>query len=196
MKPVALSEEEWKTDCLAAEHICAACGEDLHVLEELVLVQIATPHRTGNSINFWAIENEGGFAYKPEYIHVGCWEEIDLNLARNIEDKDKVEDSRELLKCVTCESSIFEQETLGLVTVGEFRIARKMPNGKPALYFDHGASKPLPHCIYCVRTINHCSLELWDEVSHTGECMDGTRRRCWRYQACPYHCPYRAQAAE
>jgi hypothetical protein len=43
-------------------------------------------------------------------------------------------------------------------------------------------------CLYCLALLNSSFIEMWDELSQFGECMDCMFTRCWRGPSCPCTC--------
>lgn len=201
VKPAALTDEEWAIQLLINEsaHECAYCGEDIHSVEELQLLQVVYANRVNGKLEFYAIEDERGeYLYKSKFFHFMCWEEVQEGLAEITEDQeppicDEIE--RRACECDSCTADIRHWETTGMVQFGELRRAKRMPNGDSTLYFDECNTAPRTFCISCLRTINHEVLEMWPEISHAGECAEGTLYRCWRDGGCRHGCR-RLDAAE
>jgi hypothetical protein len=193
VKPAALTDEEWAIQRLIdeSEHACAYCEEDIHSVEELRLVQVVYSNKTPTGLEFYAIENdEGEYQYQPWFFHFTCWEDVQERLVEIIEDQEPVFDPLEqkAVECDGCTADIRPWETTGLISFGEIHRSQLMPNGENTFHFDTCNSKPHVLCISCLWHINNEVLEMWEELSHNGECAEGIASRCWRDGGCRSGC--------
>lgn len=201
MKPAAYTDEEWLVQQLIdeSEHACPYCGEDIHSVEELRLVQVVYANQllTGK-VEFYALEDEqGNYEHKPYFFHFVCWENVQERLEGIIEDNEPVfgNDDRKIRECDGCTASIYAWETTGLISFGELHRSQRKPNGENTFHFDECNSTPHVLCISCLWHINHEVLEMWEELNHNKECVQGTHSRCWRSGECRSFCK-RLLAAE
>ena len=148
MKPAAYTDEEWLLQRLidASRHTCHGCGEDIHGVEELQLVQVVYANQLPNGkVEFYAIENDlGDYQYKPHFFHLSCWEDVLEQLESVLEDYEPVlgDEHRRVCGCDGCTASIYAWEAMGLISFGELRYSRRKPNGEDTLYFDECNSTP------------------------------------------------------
>src|SRR5688572_24368528 len=104
MRPSALTNEEEELERLLWEsgHVCADCGEPLHVLDELILVQVGYPF-LHQSLTFCAVEDDHGqYKYAPFFFHFSCFEDV----CDNTSPDDPLEDAQWIIKCTNCNAGI------------------------------------------------------------------------------------------
>lgn len=182
---------------LETEHVCSHCGDNLELVDEILLLQVIYPNRTNEGNAYFIVEDDvGDYAYTPQYFHLQCWEEIAADLDGYNEEREPFFEPEDLWECDSCTSSINRWETTGMLNEGELRQSRREPNGEPTIYFDTCNIKPRFYCASCLRTVNDDIIELWDTFSHNGECAEGTRQRCWRLGTCRFGCAQQPWAAE
>lgn len=186
----------WDVKSQAAQHKCPACDDRHDLGEEILLIQVVRSRKESGTLQFWAPEEGDRFAFQPKFLHIWCWDEAELDLRKEIRSQDRVEDSRSALDCAVCGSGVFEGEVMGLVSPGSFEVADQCPDGRGTVTFEH-AGTPVPVCTSCMRSINEYVLNLWEEnPTEVGECEEGSAKKCWRYQSCPFHCPNKSEGVE
>lgn len=205
MKPAAFTDEEWEADVIIWEsaHVCAHCGEDIHVTDEIFLLQVvyAGYDEQGNFNHFILQNSEGDYIHEPQFFHLGCWEDLWEDFELLIEDMPPLMDPEphlQIAECYGCKSSVRAYETAGLLSFGELRRSRRSPDGDSTIYFDpcNNNNKSELICIACLFRLNDELFEMWDDLGHNGVCEEGLHERCWRNGTCTHGCHRMAGAAE
>lgn len=150
-----------------SEHVCASCGEDIHSVEELSLLQVVYVNFVDGALEFYAIESDQGeYQYKPQLFHIACWEDTRENLVEVLEDYEENvdEDAPSICECNGCDARIRPWATLGVIHAGELHRSQLMPNGESALCFVDWNNTPNILCLSCLQVTNHEVLELWSEI--------------------------------
>lgn len=175
----------------ASGHLCSDCGKELEYTEEVFLVQIIQPQRFDGKVFYHNVIDEsdpqGDFMFDPWYFCFSCGENLLEGLKEDATDEPPVEDDASSHDCVCCGSGIRDWELAGTITVGELHISSRAPNGIRGPHF-HSNGKPDLYCLYCMVIINTFHIELWSELSESGECADCIQVRCWRYDECECAC--------
>jgi hypothetical protein len=173
---------------LGSGHVCAHCSQELEVLEEALLLQVAYPAKPNGSMEYYIAEDEQGeFFYEPYFFHLSCWEEeVENSLYALRDDEPPVLDERGIVECDGCTSHILPWELSGVLTLGEFQRATRAPDGSAGISFvPFDTVKERPYCISCLTLINEEVLEMWENgITHRGACEEGVHARCWRYACC------------
>ena len=183
---------------MKTQKICV-CGDLIVFTQEIVLLQVVELTEMNGTLMLQPVEIRegefrGDFAWEPYYVEFSpCWEKIEEWLEEQLEDSPPLDDLYSRVNCHYCKSGIRVGEYCGSITMGEFHINLRSPNGhkeddfKPAGY-------PAIICLYCLLLINDGNMEFWDPeeggISQQGECGDCTRARCWRSppEACNCMC--------
>ena len=173
------------------EHCCASCEDQLFLTDEVVLLQVVYANFTGTQIECYDIDDGvGGFIYEPYFLHIDCWEELIEGLGELTEDCPPLLDPMSIFDCSHCKSGIRSWESSCLVTPGELRRSPRSPTGVQNVHFDACLGEPKLLCISCIAQMTEEVVEMWDDLSHHGECPEGTHRRCWRGNEChDLECP-------
>lgn len=201
MKPAALSYKEWEVEQLLLEigQLCGECGEDIHVTDDVYLLQIVTPNYIDGTFNYWVVQSEKGeYAYDPYFFHQSCWADTCTEWEENAEEplpKVLSHDQQYVIgACVLCESHIQLSETSGLLVGGSFTRSPRSPGGESSVEFEP-SEEPMLICISCLHDLNTNGLEMWPYIGLTNICEAGLKSRCWRTGACQNGCQL-ARAAE
>ena len=133
----------------------------------------------------------GDFFYDPYYFCFKCGEDLLEKLKEDAQEEEPVDDNENsTFGCACCGSGIREWEMAGTVSLGEFHLSRRAPNGIRGPSFQLNG-KPDLLCLFCLTIINNNHIEMWDSLSEAGECEDCILDRCWRdgsdLCACPCH---------
>jgi hypothetical protein len=167
------------------------CGQDdpLTFTEEVFLLQIVQIQLySGEPIFHHIIDEETqDFIFDPYFFHFECWEDLLDDLKKEVEDQPPIQDAYSAFKCKTCGSGIREWEYAGMATYGEFHVSRRFPDGEMTARFQPCGKADI-YCLYCLSVVNHAELEMWDDLSQHGECMDCVHLRCWRFNTCDCAC--------
>jgi hypothetical protein len=172
-------------------HICADCGENLTYAEEAWLLQVVQLQEIGGKLQSVYIVDEQDpdkdFLFTPYFFCFSCWENHIEELKEECDGQPPVEDRGCIADCFCCGSSILEGEYSGLISLGEFELSRRAPSGVAGATF---AMRHAPDviCLYCLSVLNESFIEMWDELSQFGECMDCIFSRCWRAGPCACGC--------
>jgi len=181
--------QELADDWSKSAEVCSACGDALHYTEEVVQLQIFMSYRGPNNevVLVPVQDDEGDFAYEPQYLEFDCWESLTEDLKSMIEDEPPVGHPRELLECSYCKSSICEWEIFATSYVGELHVSRRCPDNTSTSTFA-AMSTPYVTCLSCLLFQSY-ECDLWtEELSQTGECEECSHARCWREQGCSCPC--------
>ena len=195
-----IEEEMMQADAflLHSEQICSHCGEELELLDSLVLLQVVYPGYDENGqLVYMAISTEkGGYLYDPQFFHSSCWGELWVDLEVHMEEEGFIStpDTEEHIPCSCCEAGTRYGEIMGLLSTGEFRRSQREPNGEGTIYFfPYTDMETL--CVSCLSTFNEDLFEMWDNFGLAGVCPTGLHERCWRTGTCTNGCQY-IRAAE
>lgn len=189
---------------LDSGHICADCGEELHLTDEVVLVQAiyVAYNEHGQPAPFILYAEDGGYLYEPQFLHLPCWESLWENFWEH-DGPDPHHDPEEQLQvaeCYGCTSPIRAHELSAQLNLGELRCSKRAPNCDPTVHFEPNNVKDnFFHeliCIECLLEFNGDVFEMWDSLEVPGVCNQGVRDRCWRYGQCQFGCRYLLGAAE
>ena len=200
--PAAFTEEEWRLENLLWESdiICVNCGEDLHLTDEIFLLQVVLPGYNEQGLLDLFIVTEGDdYKYDPQFFHLECWEELWFGMEEHIEEFQSpppTDDRNKVAKCHGCSAQIDVYETSGMLSFGELRCDQHLPDGQPIILFDSCNVRPHLICIECLHTFNSDLFEMWPTVSHGAVCSYGIHTRCWRQGTCQYECQEQLTAAE
>jgi len=193
MRPGALTEEEWRVEQLLweSDHICSDCGEELHLTDEVYLVQAVYIgyDANGHLNNFILNDADGGYLYEPQFLHEMCWSALWEDFWSECGDLHVDQEPQlQVAECDGCSSGIRIHEVSAMVNLGELRRSKRSPDGNDTLYFDpcHGA--PMFICIECLTRFNEEAFEMWDDLTIAGVCRQGIQERCWRYGNCAHGC--------
>jgi hypothetical protein len=171
--------------------ICAECGNEISYMEEAWLLQVVTLQQIGGELQSLHIvdpdDPSGDFLFTPYFFCFSCWESQYDDLKDESADQPPVEDNGSVAECVCCGSSICEGEYCGLVSLGEFQLSRRAPSGMATAHFEMNHA-PDVLCMYCLAVLNESYIEMWDDLSQFGECMDCIFTRCWRGAQCLCDC--------
>lgn len=191
-KPSALTAEEFEAETLlaASGHICGDCGEDLHFVDELFLIQVVYLNRVGETFEMYFVEDEDGeFEYDPYFFHLECWEKNHETLGELVDETPAIIHPASIAVCSCCKSDILPWEVTGSIQFGELHRSQKTPNHEATLYFHVYGSNPTFMCLSCLIELNDQVIELWEDgVDQHGECIDGSHERCWRRGLCQREC--------
>ena len=182
-------------------HVCAYCGDGIHLTAEVFLLQIVYSgyDEQGNLNQFILQDNEGDYIYEPQFFHLECWEDLWENFEAFLEDRPPLMDpepSLQIAECYGCESSIRAYEPAGLLSFGEIRRSRRSPDGDTTIYFDPCNNKSETICLTCLHLMNNELFEMWDDLTSNGVCEQGLHERCWRNGTCTKGCWHHIAAAE
>ena len=171
-------------DLLRTDLSCGCCDKVLYTTDEVTLIQVVYPTKPNGKIVPLAISDDrGDFEYPPCFVHLDCWEELFEPMEVRAEGAVPVNVEGEIAHCLLCNSGIRPWETTGLIQHGELRISPRCPQGELTYSFDP-CFKQGYLCISCLATFNADLFEMWDEVTHNGECLEGIHSRCWRRNPC------------
>lgn len=158
--------------------VCAECGEEFGLLEEVVLLQVAYPVEKGS----WILaEGEGGeYLYEPHFFHTACWaDDVDAPMEEVLGDAEPVLDRRGIVECGVCTSDILSWELSGLLTIGEFQRSERAE--RSITFVPYQEQMEIGICASCLYSINEEVLELWEDgFTYGGCCPLGLELRCWR----------------
>lgn len=174
-------------------HVCAYCEEHIRYGEECWLLQVVQPQRVNGKTHLHDVIDEddpnGDFMYDPYFFCFECMEALLSDLREEIADEPPVKDPHELgsFECFCCSSAIREWEYTGALSLGEFHVSTRAPNGVRGPRFVPNCESELI-CIYCLVLLNDGWIEMWEDLSHMGECNDCIQVRCWRYGDCACSC--------
>ena len=165
-------------------HCCTDCGESLGFCDEVWCVQIVLVGLAGGKLATVPVPDENDVnrsdLFETYFFCFACWESHYDSLREDVSDEPPVEDGRGITQCSCCKSDIIELETAGSMTLGEFQLSRRSPNGRSSMVFKPNG-QPDAICVFCMALFNETHMELWEGgVSQTGECLDCTELRCWR----------------
>jgi hypothetical protein len=167
-------------------HVCADCGDQIKYAEEGWLLQIVQPQRLNGVTYLHNVIDEndpdGDFLYDPYFFCFECMETLLSDLRDEIADEPPVKDlpGHSGFECFCCSSEIRKWEYTGSLSLGEFRVSKRAPNGVRGPHFVPNCEPELV-CIYCLVLLNEGWIDMWENLSHTGECNDCIQLRCWRY---------------
>jgi hypothetical protein len=203
MRPAAYTKEEWAVEKLIWEsgHICSNCGEDLHLTDDIVLLQVVYPgYDAQGRLDYFILQSSGGdYMYEPQFFHAGCLEELVVDFEDHISMESPHMDPEEHLQvaeCTTCTAHIRAHEVSATLNRGELRCSKRSPDGTVTIYFDNCSSIDTEViCLACLWRFNEEVFEMWDKVE-TGVCQIGLYERCWRYGACQLGCRHMGAVAE
>lgn len=172
-------------------HICSDCEADITYTEETFLIEIVQPQVVGPTVFCYPVKDEhdpeGDFLYEPHYYCFKCWENHYDELRKEVADSPPVNDPQSDIECVCCASGIRSWEQAGMLTLGEFHLSKRAPNGVRGPRFEP-VSKPEILCLYCLSIFNDNYIIMWDDLSQDGECCDCILARCWRHGPCGCGC--------
>jgi hypothetical protein len=170
-------------------HICADCGTSLTFTEECVILQVVQPEVMNGRVAFYPIvdSQDGTFTFEPYYYCFECWESQYEALREETTDQKPIEDKESAFDCLCCASGIRPGEYTATFTFGEFRLSMRSPNGQPSAQFHPASGNPEMLCLYCLVILN-TQIEMWDDISQSGECSDCISVRCWRGSECECAC--------
>lgn len=201
VKPSAYTEEEWLVEQLIWEsgHICSDCGEELHLTDEVCLIQaIYVGYDEHGQLNHFILNSEdGGYLHEPQFLHEMCWQAMWEDFWNEHGCRDPHVDPEphlQVAKCHGCSAGIRVHELSALLSTGELRCSKRLPDGDNTLYFDACGTPPEVICADCLVRFNEDIFEMWENIN-TGTCDQGIMDRCWRYGVCQYGCRY-SRAAE
>lgn len=186
MEPVLSEELERPTG-----QICADCEAQLRFMEESWLVQVVQLQVIGGQLQYYPIVDEEDqnrdFLFSPYFFCFSCWENLYEGLEEDVDGQPPVEDVGCVADCVCCGSSVLEGEYCGLLTLGEFQVSRRSPDGVQTPRFET-SSAPDILCFYCLTLLNEGGIEMWEDLTQFGECDDCIFCRCWRGGTCACSC--------
>ena len=172
-------------------HICADCGEELTYAAEAWLLQVVTLQEIGGKLQSYPIVDEDDpnkdFLFTPYFFCFQCWESMHEEMKEECDGQPPVEDTGFVADCHLCGSSVLEGEYCGLLSLGEFMLSRRSPNGVAGARFEVEHA-PEVLCLYCLSILNESFIEMWDDLTQFGECQDCIFARCWRGAGCPCGC--------
>jgi len=186
------------TEPQATAHVCNDCGERLRLTDEVWLFRVVQPYEATKETVFLDVINEhvGDFLFAPAFLCFSCGDNIYHGLKKDLQDEPPVEDPESPYECSCCGSGIRNWEYSGVLELGEPRLSRRSPSGKPSTYFD-AANDPELLCLYCLVLINQGQLELWPQLGYRPhedapliECEDCIQSRCWRDFTCDCACHF------
>ena len=176
--------EELEIAVYKSGHSCSKCGDALLHTDEVYLLQVVQPY-VDEQLEFAPIiSTDDDFLYEPIFLDFMCWEKVEEEIREAVENVPPILDTYGILDCSLCESSIRQWEVMGLATYGELHCSQRTPEGSPTSTFKQMDNLPTVLCISCLKKMNADILEVWESVSHGGECDEGTFFRCWRH-GCP-----------
>jgi hypothetical protein len=167
------------------DHVCADsdCGEKLLVTEVVVLLQVVIPKTNEHNQLYYEqfLNAQQEFAYEPYFFHDGCWANTANVLSELLIDMDccPEEDQYCFGHCGACGGGLRVHEPMGLIEMGEFNRATRVPDGHGSTFipYEQPAER---YCLSCLRAINDEIIELWDSISFAGECAHCTFDHNWR----------------
>ncbi len=173
---------------LESGQICAGCEADIELTEEAILLQVIYPFVGASGLEACAIESvTGEHLYSPYFFHIDCWEEYQEELNELLTARPLTEEGSHM-ECSLCESTIRQWEVTGSLSFGELHYSRREPDSVPTICFDDCGVPQKLVCLSCLSRLNDEVLECWKNLSHCGECAEGTHQRCWRYGGCAEGC--------
>jgi len=173
------------TKMFYAGHRCASCVKKLYLTDAVAQLEVVYPAPTiAGTITGYAIESDdGGFAYEPHHFHLECWEKLQEEVYTDGQDTPPVYDPmrQKYVECIFCSSDIRMWETSGMVSFGEIHRSQRCPNEQTATHFELMDQDKVFICLPCLWTINKERLDMWNGLTHVGECEEGRHLRCWRF---------------
>lgn len=178
----------------SSDTICSECGEELELLEEVLLLQVVFPGHDANGVQeAFIVEENNDYRYEPQFFHVNCWEGLWETFQDHIDGLPAYTDPESparITECCGCGSQINQFEVSGMLTVGEVRRSQRAPNGESSLYFAaHNRPADLL-CISCLHIFNQDLFEMWPDFNVGNLCGTGLHERCWRSGRCSGGCYY------
>lgn len=175
---------------------CADCGNDLHVTDDVYLIQVVYGgYDEQGNFNHFILQHNGDYQFEPQFFHTSCWEELWEDFASLLEDQPPlIEPSPQLqiAECIGCASSIRANETSGLLSLGALHRSSRSPDGSSTACFAPRQETPDMICLACLYHFNKELFEMWDELLNSGVCEEGLNERCWRNGTCLNGCHHHA----
>ena len=202
MSSAAYANEEWSLEQLIWDsgHICSDCGEELHLTDEVFLIQAiyVAYDENGQPIPLILSADDGGYLYEPQFLHTACWESLWEDFWNEHGGTDPCPDPEgqlQVAECYGCTSPIRAHELSAQLNLGELHCSKRLPDGEPTIHFEPNPNTELV-CIECLLKFNGDIFEMWDDLEVPGVCNQGVRERCWRYGQCQLGCRYLLGAVE
>lgn len=174
--------------------LCVSCESELRIDEEVFLLRVVRASFDGTKLEYFdLIDDEGHYAYEPAFFNFGCWEEEHEQVQDIQEDVPPVQHDAGVILCDICESDILQGETMGLLEIGEVRVAERSPNNQRTAHFvPIGSAEHL--CIACLKHLEDNRTDpIWQNEFEPAPdievCSEGILARCWRAGKCD--CPKR-----
>lgn len=160
------------------------CDATIYYGEEAVLLQVAILQHGDGTLLKYPVQDEEDpardFLFEPHYFCMDCWSKTYDWIKEQLEDKPPVLDPLSTFACDCCGSGIREcLEYAGVAEVGEFQRSRRAPDNLSGPRFEVSA-RPLIVCMSCLHLVVEGYIELWSNLTQTGECIDCCTARCWR----------------
>ncbi len=175
----------------ATDHVCADCGEAIHYMDEVYLLQVVRPYALHGQITHYQVFDEeevtGAFRFEPWFFCIPCWEQLRDSVQADMADELPVVDEASRFECACCGSGIREMELAGVAAMGEFHVSARAPNGVRASEFVFISNSDML-CLYCLVVINDGYIDMWPDLAEHTECTDCIQMRCWRERQCACRC--------
>jgi len=190
----ALSYEEWRVEKILEESdlVCPSCGEELHVAEDLILLQVVIPSVVeGRSVDV-PLEEGGGYKYEPHFFHSVCWNSLwEDFLEKETYPKEDDAPHLSLFECEMCGTAIRQGEMAGTITLGEIKCSERTPLGHTTTHFSDSTFGADHLCTSCLFIYNDEVIGVWDDMVFGTVCPKGVDARCWRDGGCGGGCRLR-----
>jgi hypothetical protein len=167
------------------------CDEPIPYGTEAVLVQVVLLQRGDGELLKYPVQDDEDpdrdFLFEPHYFCMECWSKAHDWIKEQLEDRLPIQDPLSAFSCDYCSSGIREcVEYVGVAEVGEFRRSRRAPDNLSGPRFEVSAN-PMLICLSCLHLVVEGYIELWGNLTQTGECIDCCLARCWR-ASCSCNC--------
>jgi hypothetical protein len=172
--------------------LCAHCGAELMLAEEIFLLRVVQAEQTTNGVQHVDLLNDAGdYMYAPAFYCFDCGEEVLEDLRELQEDAPPVVDDAGVIECDACRSDVLLNETVAILQFGELHWSERAPNGEPTTKFVD-MQNDYHICIGCLKHMEDGRDEpLWDVPLEPKPglqvCLDGLYERCWRHGNCDCH---------
>lgn len=158
---------------------CEGCGRYL-ALEEEVMLGVVRYTVTKGAPEVDVLGNTcKAYRYDPVFICMKCWDDLEQELVERLADTPPCIHQESLLTCNFCRSSILLFEYYARMMTGEILRAPQEPRGQVSYTF-HPFETGRALCLACMARVTSEILQIWEDVTQTGECGDCEQQRCWR----------------
>ena len=164
-------EVQWELDeptdyepQLDSGHVCAYCADELELLDEIYLLEIAHVAADQGALHFFTVQGANGdYQFMPHMFHLQCWEELVEDLKDLIEDEPPLPIAEvPIHQCAWCKSPMPNWATVALLHFGELRRSDRTPNGEREHFFCQVGESDKVICTHCIERVNEDLLEMWE----------------------------------